>query len=69
MLVDINAKNKFGRIPMEEALLAGRADLGELLAPFSKMEDDKIYCSNTVLEEVNEEEEKIEEEEDSNSEY
>ena len=60
-------KNNFGRIPMEEALLAGRADLAEFLAPLSKMEDEKLYCTAASLEEVNEEEEKIEEEEGSAS--
>lgn len=63
-VVDVNAKNEFKRIPMEEALLAGRTDLAEILAPLSKLEDDKTYCTADSLEQVNEEEEeeKIEEE-------
>jgi len=59
--VDVNAKNSFGRIAMEEALLAGHQVIAEFLAPLSKMEDDKVYVSSK-FEPVEEEEEKVEEE-------
>ena len=62
---EVNVKNSFGRIAMEEALLAGHQEVAEFLAPLSKMEDDKVYVSSKfepVAEE--EEEEKGEEKEE-----
>ena len=42
---DTNLKNTFGRVPMEEALQAGRADIAEYLAPRTTLEDDKLYST------------------------
>ena len=42
---DMNLKNTFGRIPMEEALQSGQGEIAEFLAPLSKLEDDKIYST------------------------
>ena len=42
---DTNLKNNFGRVPMEEALQSGRADIAEFLAPLTKLEDDKLYST------------------------
>ena len=47
---------------MEEALLAGHTELAEFLAPMCTLEEEKTYTTAKTLEEVNEEEEKIEEE-------
>ena len=41
---DSNLKNEFGRIPLEDALQNGHSEIAELLAPVSKLEDDKIYA-------------------------
>ena len=41
---DPNIKNEFGRIPLEDALQNGHSEIAELLAPLSKLEDDKIYA-------------------------
>ena len=41
---DANVKNEFGRIPLEDALQNGHSDIAELLAPVSKLEDEKIYA-------------------------
>lgn len=55
--VDPNLKNNFGRVPMEEALQSGRADIAEFLAPLTKLEDDKLY--STIQEgQIQDEEEK-----------
>ena len=38
-----NIKNEFGRLPLEDALQAGHAEIAEVLAPVSTLEDDKVY--------------------------
>ena len=43
--LDYNLKNEGGRALIEEALVAGRMDIGELLAPKSHLDDDKIYST------------------------
>ena len=42
---DPNLKNEFGRVPMEEALQAGRSEVAEYLAPRTILEDDKLYST------------------------
>lgn len=42
---DPNIKNEFDRIPFEEALQNGFANVAEVLAPVSKLSDDKVYTS------------------------
>ena len=40
---DANIKNEFGRIALEDALQNGHSEIAELLAPVSKLEEDKVY--------------------------
>ena len=42
---DMNLKNSYGRIPMEEALQSGQTEIAEFLAPLTKLEDDKLYST------------------------
>ena len=58
--VDANLKNAFGRVPLEEALQAGKSDIAEYLAPMTKLEDEKTYSvipEATIYAEGNEDEE------------
>ena len=38
-------KNGIGRAPIEDALQAGHGDIGEMLAPVSELDDDKMYTT------------------------
>ena len=49
--MDTNIKNSFGRMAMEEALLSGKTDVADFLAPISKMDDEKLYYSSTHVDE------------------
>ena len=40
---DPNVRNDVGRIALEDALQTGHSDIAELLAPLSKLDDDKLY--------------------------
>lgn len=42
---DPNIKNEFDRIPFEEALQNGFANVAEVLAKVSVLSDDKVYTS------------------------
>ena len=59
--VNASLKNEFDRIPLEEALQSQYIDIAEYLAPFSKLDDDKLYSTihekQVFLEDVKEEEE------------
>ena len=51
-LMDANIKNSFGRMAMEEALLAGQTECADFLAPLTKMDEEKLYYSSKNLDEV-----------------
>ena len=40
---DANLKNEFGRLPIEDALQNGHAEIAEMLASVSKLDENKIY--------------------------
>ena len=40
---DVNVKNEFGRLPIEDALQGGKPDIAEILAPQSKLDEEKVY--------------------------
>ena len=42
---DANIKNENGNIAIEEALSQSKRDIAEMLAPVSKLEEDKFYAS------------------------
>ena len=46
--IDANIKNNMGRIAFEEGLQAGHGDIAEMLAPLSKLDDDKMYYPSNL---------------------
>lgn len=46
--IDANIKNNVGRIAFEEGLQAGHGDIAEMLAPLSKLDDDKMYYPSNL---------------------
>jgi len=44
--VDANVKNGFGRLAFEEALQGGHGGIADIVAPRTKLDDDKMYYSD-----------------------
>ena len=40
---DANIQNHLNHIPLEDALQANRSDIAEILAPHSKLDEEKVY--------------------------